>query len=386
MNDYTQASLKFKILKSFRYFILYGPNRTLIKIKGIYHEKKIFKEQIHINKFVKDSDVRNVAIIGCGNFSFSNIAYYLYKKENKFLRGTFDINYSHSASLCFAYKGLFIYKTIEDLISDPKIKLVYIASNHASHTEYAIRCIEAGKHVHIEKPTVVSYEQLQRLTLIIKSNPFVKFFQGFNRPKSKLYILLNKYLAKEQGPLMINWFIAGHEISDDHWYFNKSEGGRVLGNLCHWSDLTLELIGVNNAFPCVIKSSSPLNSKSDFVIGVEFADYSCATISFSAKGHTFEGVREVLNIHKGNLLGSLKDFQNLNLDIIEKKISKNLIFRDHGHSANIINSYNCVLKNNEGVSIDYMVASSLFILKLKEAVDTGETVIISKEDLNILIN
>ena len=85
-------------------------------------------------------------------------------------------------------------------------------------------------------------------------------------------------------------------------------------------------------------------------------------------------------------MGSLKDFQNLNLDIIEKKISKNLIFRDHGHSANIINSYNCVLKNNEGVSIDYMVASSLFILKLKEAVDTGETVIISKEDLNILIN
>ncbi len=59
------------------------------------------------------------------------------------------------------------------------------------------------------------------------------------------------------GPLMINWFIAGHEIPDGHWYYDEKEGGRVLGNLSHWSDLTLHLAGIQTAFPCTVFSATP---------------------------------------------------------------------------------------------------------------------------------
>jgi len=38
------------------------------------------------------------------------------------------------------------------VIQDPAIDLVYVASNHASHADYAIAALEAGKSVHIEKP------------------------------------------------------------------------------------------------------------------------------------------------------------------------------------------------------------------------------------------
>ena len=54
--------------------------------------------------------------------------------------------------------------------------------------------------------------------------------------------------------MMISWFIAGHNIDSDHWYFNPKEGGRVLGNLSHWTDLTLNLIGLDQAFPCKISA------------------------------------------------------------------------------------------------------------------------------------
>jgi hypothetical protein len=43
------------------------------------------------------------------------------------------------------------------------------------------------------------------------------------------------------------------------------------------------------------------------------------SITFSAKGVTFEGVREVLNVHKGNLLANLMDFHVLTVDIVDKK-------------------------------------------------------------------
>ena len=50
-----------------------------------------------------------------------------------------------------------------DIIDDPQIDLIYIASNHYTHAEYAIEALNKGKSVHIEKPHVVNESQLDRL-------------------------------------------------------------------------------------------------------------------------------------------------------------------------------------------------------------------------------
>lgn len=385
--DYTKSNLKFKVLKTLRYLKLYGLSRTLIKIAGQYHMSSK-ADDIQGNLWINErivgakSNHNGIALVGCGNFSFSNLAFYLKKRDLNFLLATFDVNLGRAISLARKYRGKFASSNFTDIITNSDIKLVFIASNHATHASYAIECIKAGKDVHIEKPTVVSYEQLELLTNASKENPTVKIYQGYNRPKSKLYFLLSQYLAVETGPLMINWFIAGHEIEDNHWYFNEEEGGRILGNLCHWSDLTLELVGYENAFPCKIKNSSPKNSKSDFVISIEFNDRSCAAITFSAKGHTFEGVREILNIHKGNLLGILRDFHSLELDILERKVFKKLLFRDHGHQKNVNYSYNgSVLNDNQGVSLQVLSATSLLTLKIKESVDKCMDLTLTKEEI-----
>lgn len=385
--DYTKTSLKFKIIKSLRYLRLYGLSRTLIKIAGQYHMKaeESTAEVDWQNPAVSDVASKHVAIIGCGNFAFANIAYYLDKNKKGVILGTYDKHMSRAVSLAKKYKAAFAFKDAASIVNHPGVKLVYVASNHASHAEYAIDCIKTGKDVHIEKPVVVSYDQLERLTQTIRNKPDAKVFLGFNRPKSKLFFELTGHLKKESGPLMVNWFIAGHEIADDHWYFDEKEGGRILGNLCHWSDLTLELIGYDNAFPCVIKSSSPSNSKSDFVVSIEFKDKSCATLTFSAKGHSFEGVREILNIHKGNLIGNLQDFQSIKLDIIDKRITHKLMFRDHGHQQNIMNSYNASTFNiNPGVSLQYLIATSLLALKIKESVDNRSDVTLTQEEIDNL--
>jgi len=381
--DYTEQSLLFKIRKLYRYIKLYGIKRSLIKVKGQYHMKnnKSFEGKIFHNNNCKNqkSSDRVIAIVGCGNFAYSNIAYYLFKKNKNFLRATYDIDKSKSLSLCENYNGLYASESINDIINDDCIKLVYIASNHYSHAIYAAQFISANKIVHIEKPHAVSYDQLSLLYKSYTENKNSQILLGFNRPKSKLFKILTSYLDKESGPLMINWFIAGHQIEDNHWYFDKKEGGRVLGNLCHWSDLILHIVKLDNCFPCVITSSNKENSKSDFVCSISFSDGSASTISFSAKGHTFEGVREILNVHKGNTLGMLKDFATLELDIIEKIIKKKLFFRDHGHKKNILNSYNALFKNN-GEDIDYVMASGIFILAIRDSIETGQKVTVEKKN------
>jgi len=379
--DYTQADFLFKVRKAVRYIGLYGLARTLVKIKGQYHMKAAadFQGPRWVNPNYKDPDAtsRNVAIIGCGNFSFSNIAYYLAKRDPKFLRVTCDIRKSRALSLCKTYGGSYAVADWREIVDDPQVKIVFIASNHASHAEYAVACIEAGKNVHIEKPHVVTQDQLDRLLAAMRQYPRSKVFLGFNRPRSPLFKELQEVLARESGPLMINWFIAGHEIDDDHWYFDEKEGGRVLGNLCHWTDLTLHLVTLEKAFPCTIISATPAGAKSDFVVSVIFADQSCASITFSAKGHAFEGVREVLNVHKGNVLANLTDFQKLTYEVIEKKTKKMLRHREHGHETNIVHSMAGSMEGSGGEAVSYVEATARFFLAISQAISSGKKVVLS---------
>jgi predicted dehydrogenase len=387
--DYTQAGWIFKARKAARYVALFGWARTLVKVRGQYHMKATeeFAGPRWENQRCRGRDApgRDVAIIGCGNYAYSNIAYYLRKYRRRFLRATYDRNKSRALSLCRAYGGAYALADWHDLLADPQVRTVFIASNHASHAEYAIACIEAGKHVHIEKPHVVSREQLDRLVRAMRQHPHSKVFLGFNRPRSRLFRRLQTLLGQQAGPLMVNWFIAGHHIQDGHWYFDEKEGGRVLGNLCHWSDLTLHLVALDKAFPCRIVAGTLPGAKSDFAVAVTFADRSCASITFSAKGHTFEGVREVLNVHRGDVLANLTDFEVLTADVVERKIAMRLRHRDHGHGTNIGHS---LLSASDGAangeSAEYVAATAAFFLAIREAIDGGAVVDLSSADLAAL--
>jgi predicted dehydrogenase len=238
--------------------------------------------------------------------------------------------------------------------------------------------LDAGKHVHIEKPHVVSQDQLHRLAEAQKRNPNGMVFLGFNRPRSALFQRVKRALDEQSGPLMVNWFIAGHKIPDDHWYFSEAEGGRILGNLCHWTDLTLQMVGIENTFPCEITAVSAADAKSDFSISIAFANKSVAGITFSAKGHTFEGVREVLNAHRGDVLLSMSDFHSLRIDRGHRRENYRGLFRDHGHSANICNSYEAVRDNDrsKAVSPAQSDATARLFLAVKEAVDQRRPVVL----------
>ena len=373
--DYFKAPLIFKIKKVARYIRIFGFTRTYIKVLGQKHmrSEESFDGDTWINH--KGKNTGDVAIVGCGNFGFSTIGYYLTKSTSAQIKYALDIDKSRARSLATKYRAYCATVDFESILADEEVRMIYISSNHHSHALYAIKAIEAGKHVHIEKPHAVSESQLDDLMSAMKLNPSSKVFLGFNRPRSSIFKRLMAALDKEHGSIMVNWFIAGHGIADDHWYFSSKEGGRILGNLCHWSDLTIHLVGLDNCFPCTISPAVAVDSKSDFSVSLAFADGSQAGLTFSAKGHTFEGVREYLNVHKGNLLGSLKDFVSLELANIDKNDTVFNFYRDHGHKENIVNSYQSIQGEKfKGESPSYVYATGLLVLKIKEAVESGAIV------------
>jgi predicted dehydrogenase len=375
--SYLESSLPFKLRKVLRYVALDGVSKTLSKVRAQYHMAKTagFEGPVWRNPACRSPDhpSRFVGIIGAGKFAHSMIGFYLKQLDSRFLRVAHDVNRARAMSLCRDYRGAYASDSAEEVISDPRVRLVYIASNHASHAEYAIRCLNAGKSVHIEKPQVISDDQLERLLDAQAKHPEVMVFLGFNRPRSPHFKRTKSALAAQTGPTMVNWFIAGHHIPDGNWYFSPGEGGRVLGNLCHWTDLTLCLVGVDAAFPCEVVPVCEPASKSDFCVGIKFNDGSLAGITFSAKGHTFEGVHEKLNAHRGDALVSITDFKKSTIEIVERKYRFATTYRDHGHRWNIWNSYIAVRDNERTRAVDmrYNKATARLFLGVKRAVDDG---------------
>jgi len=72
------------------------------------------------------------------------------------------------------------YATCEELIADPEVELVSVALRHREHTPYAIKALEAGKFVQVDKPIAVNYAEVQRLKACADRHPG-KLFPRQNR-------------------------------------------------------------------------------------------------------------------------------------------------------------------------------------------------------------
>ena len=59
--------------------------------------------------------------------------------------------------------GLKWYPSQDDIINDPNIDAVFIATNNATHFPIATACLNAGKHVILEKPMSVSVAEAEQL-------------------------------------------------------------------------------------------------------------------------------------------------------------------------------------------------------------------------------
>lgn len=64
-----------------------------------------------------------------------------------------------------------VYSTLDELLADPTISAVHIASPNNVHFEHARRSLEAGKHVLCEKPLAISTKETAELVKVAEAHP-----------------------------------------------------------------------------------------------------------------------------------------------------------------------------------------------------------------------
>jgi predicted dehydrogenase len=375
--DYTSTSLLTRVRKAARYVRLYGVASTAARVKAQYHMKRRYKT-LPATREARTS-TRHVGFLGCGNFAFATIAHHLRRNVGSVIRATMDIDIHRAASLFEEYDADYYTDDASRIINDPAIDLIYIVSNHASHARYAIDALRAGKSVHIEKPHAVHLPELEELVAAMRESKG-RVRLGFNRPASSLTAEVERELASQPRPGVYNWFVVGHHIPPDHWYMRPEEGGRVVGNLCHWSDFLLHLVPAEARYPIRIVPARAVVPDNDLVVSYIFGDGTVASIVFTAKGHTFEGVREKFHAHQGDAILAMDDFQTLRVEIVDRKRTKNLGFRDHGHRATALRSYAMARGDEPGQSPQHVWETGLLYLETKRALEENRTLTIESAD------
>lgn len=66
-------------------------------------------------------------------------------------------------------KGAKAYTSVAEMAADPMVDAVYIGTPNQTHCEYAIACLEAGKHVLCEKPLATNAEEGRRMVETAKA-------------------------------------------------------------------------------------------------------------------------------------------------------------------------------------------------------------------------
>ena len=374
--DYTKAPLGIRIRKVLRYMRLYGISWTLAKVRGQYHMYAHYDPLPAGRK--AGSGAGHVGLIGCGNFGFSTIAHLLTKEAGPVLRGVMDTDAHRAASLFERYRADYYTTDAGEVLSDPAIDLIYVASNHTSHAEYAIAAIEAGKAVHIEKPHVVNEDQLHRLLAAATAADAPRVRLGFNRPLAPLGLRVLAAMEAQKGSVMINWSVVGHQMPPDHWYLQPSEGGVVPGNLCHWTDFSLQMVPEDRRYPIRIIPGRDHPNDRNIAVSYVFADGSFAVITFSAKAYSLGGVREKLHVQTSDFLVSLTDFQELTIESGFRKERHRPLFRQHGHRQSVMGSYGMSARggSTEGFDLHYVRQTAEFFLATRAALESNQEILL----------
>lgn len=135
----------------------------------------------------------NWGIIGCGNVTEYKSGPAFNKVEGSKLIAVMRRDAELAKDYAHRHRVPKWYSDADDLINDPEVNAIYVATPPASHAMYAIKAMKAGKPVYVEKPMAATYEQCQEMNAVSKVTGvplFVAYYRrtlpGFRKVKTLL--------------------------------------------------------------------------------------------------------------------------------------------------------------------------------------------------------
>jgi predicted dehydrogenase len=107
-------------------------------------------------------------IIGCGDVAEVKSGPAFQLTENSELIAVMRRDGEKAKDFAFRHQVPFWYYNATELLKNKEINAVYIATPPSTHLKYALEALDAGKHVYLEKPMVLSLQEAKILSKKVK--------------------------------------------------------------------------------------------------------------------------------------------------------------------------------------------------------------------------
>ncbi|HYM13458.1 MAG TPA: bi-domain-containing oxidoreductase [Bryobacterales bacterium] len=215
-----------------------------------------------------------------------------------------------------------------ELLAQPDLDAVFVATPHSTHAALVSAALEAGKHVFVEKPLCVTAEQLGSITEIYARAGRL-LMAGFNRRFSPFALQARELLAARSAPLTFDYRVNAGPLPPGHWLSRPEEGGRIIGEVCHFVDLVSFLSG---SLPArVLATGEP---DGDVHLHLTLDDGSSGVIRYLTSNRARLS-KERLEISAGDLVIEVDDFLSATVHQHGRRRTWKWPRQDKGHRAEI---------------------------------------------------
>jgi predicted dehydrogenase len=225
--------------------------------------------------------------------------------------------------------------TVEDILGNDDIDTVFVLTRHSSHAGLAATSLARGKHVFVEKPLAVDTAGLDQVRAALAEQPDRLLMTGFNRRFAPLTVRMKNAMGKTSSPSALIITVNAGALPPSHWTLTPEEGGRIIGEACHFIDLARHLVGhpITGVTATGLPAAAGTHPSGDSAtIVLTFADGSVATILYLANGAA-EFPKERIELFNAGRILRIENF--LKFEAIGWKGVKNekAWRQDKGHAA-----------------------------------------------------
>jgi predicted dehydrogenase/threonine dehydrogenase-like Zn-dependent dehydrogenase len=315
-----------------------------------------------------------IGFIGAGSYAQSYLLPNIPKGNGVLLKGVMTGSSTGSRSVADRFGFQYCTGNAGDILSDPEIDTVFIASRHDTHGKYVLDGLKAGKHVFVEKPLCLTSEELGQIVEVCNSSLVARhssllLMVGYNRRFSPLAQMLKEKMGS--GPLATVYRVNAGAIPADNWIQDPElGGGRIIGEVCHFIDF---LTFMSGSLPVSIQAAAmddPEHMNDTLSLSLKYENGSIGTILYFANGSK-SLAKEYVEVYGHGLTGVLKDFRELQIHGRGKPFAKKLLGQDKGQ------------KNEVRLFLDSIRNGKSPLIPLEEILSTSEAAFRALESVTL---
>ncbi len=314
----------------------------------------------------------NIGFIGAGSYAQGNLLPNIPKKNNDIVcKGVLTNNGTTSKRVAERFGFEFCTSNENDILENPDINTLFIATRHDSHAQYVLKGLAAGKHIFVEKPLCLTEADLEQITSLKLEANSLQLLIGFNRRFSALSTQLKKQMGS--GSMSMFYRINAGHIPGDTWIQDMEiGGGRIIGEACHFIDY---LTWLNGSLPVSVYATAlpDAGGFNDTVnININFANGSTGVVAYYANGPKSMPKEYIEVFHNGSS-GVINNFKELRM-FGKTKQKKKLLNLDKGQKIMVELFLKSILNGEPLIPFEEIYSVTKATFAVLESIKTGNVV------------